>query len=60
VRSFELQGGKLAGDAVEAFRNKPFAADTGRVRKWDDRAKTPGATTKRIGDYAELLRSLAL
>jgi gamma-butyrobetaine dioxygenase len=60
VRSLDLQGGKLAGNAIEAFRNKPFAADAVRVRKWDDRAKTPGAPTKQIGDYAELLRGLTL
>jgi gamma-butyrobetaine dioxygenase len=60
VRSLELQGGKLADEAVAAFRNKPFAADAVRLRKWDDRAKTPGAPTKQIDDYVELLRSLAL
>jgi phosphonate degradation associated HDIG domain protein len=60
VRSLELQGGKLTGDGLAAFRNRPFAADAVRVRKWDDRAKTPGAPTKQIGDYAELLGSLVL
>jgi phosphonate degradation associated HDIG domain protein len=60
IRSLELQGGEMAEAEAVAFRNKPFAFDAVRVRKWDDRAKIPGAATKQVTDYADLLRSLAL
>jgi phosphonate degradation associated HDIG domain protein len=58
VRSLEMQGGKLTAEEAAAFGHNPFAADAVRVRRWDDRAKTPGVKTKTIRDYEGLLRSL--
>ncbi len=58
VRSLELQGGRYSLAAANEFRRTPFAADAVRLRRWDERAKVPGAPTKTIRDYAALLCSL--
>lgn len=58
VRSLELQGGWHSPAEALAFEKAEFNDDAVRLRKWDDRAKIPGAKTKSIGDYADLLRSL--
>ncbi|HUL94681.1 MAG TPA: HD domain-containing protein [Usitatibacter sp.] len=53
-RSLTLQGGIFSRPQVEAFMAKPFAADAVRLRRWDDRAKVPGAATAPIGHYLEI------
>jgi phosphonate degradation associated HDIG domain protein len=60
VLSLKLQGGKHAADEAEAFRRKRFADDAVRLRRWDDQAKVPDVPTRRLRDYADLLRGLAL
>ena len=50
-RSLTLQGGIFSKDAMQAFLAKPHAEDAMRVRRWDDQAKVPGATTPAIGHY---------
>jgi phosphonate degradation associated HDIG domain protein len=44
-RSLELQGGVFSAEERAAFMAKPFAAEALRVRRWDDRARVPGAST---------------
>lgn len=57
-RSVEMQGGKLAGADVEAFRSLRHAEDATRLRRWDDQAKVPGAATRSFRDYTAVLRAL--
>ena len=60
VRSLELQGGRLTAEEAAVFETHPYAADAVRVRRWDDRAKVRDLRTKRLGDYAQLLRDLSV
>src|SRR4051812_19273859 len=50
-RSLELQGGVFDPGQAKAFLAKPHAEDAIRVRRWDDQAKVPGASTPPIGHY---------
>ena len=59
VRSLELQGGKLPTHGVQEFRNHLFAEDAVRLRRWDDRAKVPGALTRPLREYREFLLDLS-
>ena len=58
VRSLELQGGRFTADEAKSFHGVDFAEDAVRLRRWDDRAKTPCTPTKVLRDYAGLLRGL--
>lgn len=53
-RSLVLQGGAFTPAQVEAFVARPHAADAMRLRRWDDRAKTPGALTPPLAHYLEI------
>ena len=53
-RSLALQGGIHTPEQAQAFLGKPGAKDAMRVRRWDDQAKTPGASTPPIGHYLEI------
>ena len=44
-RSLVLQGGAFSTAQVEAFLEKPHAAEAMRLRRWDDAAKVRGART---------------
>jgi [1-hydroxy-2-(trimethylamino)ethyl]phosphonate dioxygenase len=44
-RSLELQGGTMTADEVAAFRSEAYGDAAIRVRRYDDTAKTPTATT---------------
>ncbi len=59
-RSLTLQGGIFSRDETSAFLAKPHAADAMRVRRWDDAAKVPGATTPAIGHYLEIAARCAV
>ena len=45
VRSLALQGGPMSADEVEAFRRNPLHAEAVRLRRYDEAAKDPRATT---------------
>ena len=45
ARSLELQGGAMDAGEAEAFRRQPYAAEAVALRRWDDLAKAPDATT---------------
>ena len=60
VRSLALQGGPFAAAAAETFRARPYADDAIRLRRWDDRAKDPAVSTRRLEAYLPLLRSLTI
>lgn len=59
-RSLTLQGGIFSRDETSAFLAKPHAQDAMRVRRWDDAAKVPGATTPPIGHYLEIAARCAV
>ena len=44
-RSLKLQGGIFTQEQLDEFLAKPHAEDALRVRRWDDSAKVPGAST---------------
>ncbi len=58
VHSLELQGGRFTADEARSFESVAHADDAIRLRRWDDHAKTRGAPTKPLADYADLLRGL--
>ncbi|CAG9246113.1 Phosphonate degradation operons associated HDIG domain protein [Paraburkholderia unamae] len=58
VHSLELQGGIHSRDEVERFRSLPFSDDALRLRRWDDRAKTPGVETPNLAHYLAIVESV--
>lgn len=53
-RSLTLQGGIFSKEETARFMARPGAEDAMRVRRWDDAAKVPGATTPPLSHYLEL------
>ena len=51
VRSLELQGGLMSADEVEAFRAHPQHDEAVRVRRFDEAAKDPRASTPDFDHY---------
>ena len=51
VRSLKLQGGLMSPDEVEAFRANPFHAEAVRLRRYDEEAKDPRASTPDFDYY---------
>ncbi len=43
VQSLRLQGGPFSVEEARAFEREPFFREAVAVRRWDDRAKVPGA-----------------
>lgn len=56
VRSLELQGGPMSAVEVAAFRKLPFHAEAVRLRRYDEAAKDPRASTP---DFDHYLRHVA-
>jgi phosphonate degradation associated HDIG domain protein len=57
VRSLGLQGGPMSADEVETFRRNPLHAEAVRLRRFDEAAKDPRATTP---DFDHFLRHVAV
>ena len=53
VRSLGLQGGPMSADEIEAFRCLPQHEEAVRLRRYDEAAKDPRATT---ADFDHFLR----
>lgn len=53
VRSLKLQGGLMSADEVETFRRHPQWQEAVRLRRYDEMAKDPRATTP---DFDHFLR----
>jgi phosphonate degradation associated HDIG domain protein len=51
VRSLELQGGLMSANEVEAFRANPLHGEAVRLRRFDDAAKDPRASTPDFDHY---------
>jgi gamma-butyrobetaine dioxygenase len=58
MRTLARQGGPMADAEVEAFLQAPFARDAIALRRLDDRAKVPGATTPALDHYSPLVDSV--
>jgi len=56
VRSLELQGGLMSPDELDSFRANPWHAEAVRLRRYDEMAKDPRATTP---DFDHYLRHVA-
>lgn len=59
-RSLALQGGPFDAAQASAFIQRPYANDAVALRRWDDRAKQPGAAVPPFAAYRALLRAVAL
>ena len=59
-RSLKLQGDTFSPADATAFMAKPYAADAIRVRRWDDAAKTPGASTPPIEHFLAIAGRCAI
>jgi phosphonate degradation associated HDIG domain protein len=57
--SLEKQGGVFSEREAEAFMNQPFAAESVRLRRYDDLAKVPARTVPDLKHYAQQLRQVA-
>ena len=51
VRSLKLQGGLMSADELEAFRAHPQHAEAVRLRRFDEMAKDPRASTPDFDHY---------
>lgn len=60
VLTLRLQGGPMSAEEVAAFEAERGYRDAIAVRLCDDRGKVPGLPTRRLEDYRERLRSLAI
>ena len=54
-RSLALQGGAFDAEATARFAALPFAEAAVALRLWDDRAKVPGAATRSLGEYRDMI-----
>src|SRR5262245_37267648 len=50
-QSLRLQGGPFHLSQLSAFAEQPFAMNAVRLRRWDDRAKTPGLPVPELDHY---------
>jgi phosphonate degradation associated HDIG domain protein len=57
-RSLELQGGAYTGAELAGFLGQPFAEEAVRLRRYDDLAKVPKATTPGLAHFQKKLESL--
>lgn len=54
-KSLALQGGPMSDAEADAFEANPHFEWAIRLRKHDDAAKVPGAETRRLEDYREMV-----
>ncbi len=53
IASLARQGGPMPEREREAFRSHPYFSDMLALRRWDDRAKVPGAAAPEIDEIVE-------
>ena len=51
IRSLELQGGPFDSEDARRFIRKSYAQDAVQLRRWDDEAKVPDATTPPLDHF---------
>lgn len=52
----ELQGGPMSATEAYRFLSGPYAPEAIALRRWDDRAKTPGLATPALHDFEPIVR----
>jgi phosphonate degradation associated HDIG domain protein len=57
VRSLELQGGPFSPESAADFIGMPYAADSVRLRRWDEGAKIPGKPTPDLAYFRRYLEA---
>lgn len=57
-RSLVRQGGPMTAEEVTEFESNPWSRETAQLRRWDDAAKVPGASTHPLEFYEEALRQV--
>ncbi len=58
-RSLALQGGPFSAPEAESFRQRPYAEDAVRLRRWDDLAKIPGLATPPLAHFRRYLEAIS-
>ena len=58
VYTLGVQGGPMAADELGEFEANPFAKDACQVRRWDDDAKDPDASTPPFERFVPMLAGL--
>jgi gamma-butyrobetaine dioxygenase len=58
VHTLGLQGGVMSSDEVKAFEDLPYAEAGVAVRRWDEAAKDPQATTPEFEHFRPMLERL--
>ena len=59
-RSLALQGGAFTADEAASFRQRPYAEDAIRLRRWDDLAKLPGLATPPLEHFRRYLDAITV
>jgi len=57
IISLKLQGGPMSDDEIKQFKSKPYYQEAINLRRFDEGAKNPKVTSKKIKEYKELLIS---
>ena len=57
IRSLKGQGGILSRAEIDAFIEQPFALQGVTLRRWDDKAKFPDATTPPFDHYLRFIEA---
>ena len=60
VLSMQIQGGLMNADERRNFESNRFHQDAVKLRRWDDRAKMPGAAVKDPREYLAILHRVTL
>ena len=55
VESLRLQGGPMGPEEAAAFSHEPYFTEKIQLRKWDDRAKIPGARVPELDSYRDMM-----
>lgn len=58
VQSLALQGGAFGRQGILGFERRKFGPEAVRLRRYDEAAKVPGATTAALEHFAAIARSL--
>lgn len=59
-RSFQVQGGFMSDQEVEAFEKEPYYKEAVKLRKWDDLGKKQGFKVPEIDTYNEKVKAVML
>ena len=58
IETLRLQGGPMSAEEVRRFEASPLKDDLIALRRWDEAAKIPGASSTRLESFQPLLRRM--